>query len=141
MTALQLPRGQASQAPPSGTPRGAGWRRRALRSRAWRLMNCWRPGPRQPSAGRRGQREEDVRWPGLHDRWPLDRGRVWRWAHRADRRAGHGRGGRRAGCAALDMTDRPMRSIVVIDSAVLDDKALDRWIGQARSYVAGLPPK
>jgi hypothetical protein len=39
------------------------------------------------------------------------------------------------------MTGRPMRGIVVIDSAVLDDKALDRWIEQARSYVAGLPPK
>jgi TfoX/Sxy family transcriptional regulator of competence genes len=39
------------------------------------------------------------------------------------------------------MTGRPMRGIVVIDSAVLDDKALDRWIGRARSYVAGLPPK
>jgi hypothetical protein len=34
-----------------------------------------------------------------------------------------------------------VRGIVVIDSAVLDDKTLDRWIGQARSYVAGLPPK
>jgi hypothetical protein len=34
-----------------------------------------------------------------------------------------------------------MRGIVVIDSAVLDDKALDRWIGQARRHVAGPPPK
>jgi hypothetical protein len=39
------------------------------------------------------------------------------------------------------MTGRPMPGIVVIDSAVLDDKALDRWIGQARSHVAGLPPE
>jgi hypothetical protein len=39
------------------------------------------------------------------------------------------------------MTGRPMRGIVVIDSAVLEDKALDRWIGQARRHVAGLPPK
>jgi hypothetical protein len=31
---------------------------------------------------------------------------------------------------------RPMRGIVVIASAVLDDKALGRWIGQARSHVA-----
>ena len=38
-------------------------------------------------------------------------------------------------------TARPMRGIVVIDSAVLDDKAPDRWIGQAHSYVAGPPPK
>jgi hypothetical protein len=58
----------------------------------------------------------------------------------ADRRAGHGRGGSRAGCAAF-RHHRPVRGIVVIDSAVLDDKVLDRWIGQARSYVAGLPPK
>jgi TfoX/Sxy family transcriptional regulator of competence genes len=41
----------------------------------------------------------------------------------------------------FDMTGRPMRGIVVIDSAGLDDTALDRWVGQARSYVAGLPPK
>ena len=39
------------------------------------------------------------------------------------------------------MTSPPMRGIIVIDSAVLDGKALDRWIGQARNYVAGLPPK
>ena len=45
------------------------------------------------------------------------------------------------GVRPFDMTGRPMRGIVVIDSAVLDDKALDRWVGQARSYVAGLPPK
>jgi TfoX/Sxy family transcriptional regulator of competence genes len=45
------------------------------------------------------------------------------------------------GVRPFDMTGRPMRGIVVIDGAVLDDKALDRWIGQARGYVAGLPPK
>jgi len=45
------------------------------------------------------------------------------------------------GVRPFDMTGRPMRGIVVIDSAVLDDTALDRWVGQARSYVAGLPPK
>jgi TfoX/Sxy family transcriptional regulator of competence genes len=39
----------------------------------------------------------------------------------------------------FDMTGRPMRGIVVIDSSVLDDQALDRWIAQARGYVAGLP--
>jgi TfoX N-terminal domain len=44
------------------------------------------------------------------------------------------------GVRPFNMTGRPMRGIVVIDSAVLD-KALDRWIGQARGYVAGLPPK
>jgi hypothetical protein len=45
------------------------------------------------------------------------------------------------GVQPFDMTGRPMRGIVVIDSAVLDDKALDRWIGRARSHVAGLPPE
>jgi hypothetical protein len=45
------------------------------------------------------------------------------------------------GVRLFDMTSRPMRSIVVIDSAVLDDKTLDRWIGQARSHVTGLPPE
>ena len=45
------------------------------------------------------------------------------------------------GVRPFDITGRPMRGIVVIDSAVLDDKALDRWIGQARSHVAGLPPE
>jgi hypothetical protein len=45
------------------------------------------------------------------------------------------------GVRPFDMTGRPMRGIVVIDSAVLDDKAPGRWIGQARSHVAGLPPE
>jgi len=45
------------------------------------------------------------------------------------------------GVRPFDMTGRPMRGIVVIDSSVLDDQALDRWIGQARGYVAGLPPR
>ena len=45
------------------------------------------------------------------------------------------------GVRPFDLTGRPMRGIVVIDGAALDDKALDRWIEQARSYAAGLPPK
>jgi hypothetical protein len=45
------------------------------------------------------------------------------------------------GVRPFDMTGRPMRGIVVIDSAVLSDRALDRWIEQARGYVTGLPPK
>jgi TfoX/Sxy family transcriptional regulator of competence genes len=45
------------------------------------------------------------------------------------------------GVRPFGMAGRPMRGIAVIDSAVLDDKALDRWIGQARGFVAGLPPK
>jgi hypothetical protein len=44
------------------------------------------------------------------------------------------------GVRPFDMTGRPMRGIVVIDSAV-PDKALDRWIGQARTHVTGLPPE
>jgi hypothetical protein len=45
------------------------------------------------------------------------------------------------GVRPFGMTGRPMRGIVVIDSAVPEDKALDRWIGRALSYVAGLPPR
>jgi hypothetical protein len=45
------------------------------------------------------------------------------------------------GVRPFDMTDRPMRGIAAIDSTVLDDTALHRWIGQARSYVAGPPLK
>ena len=56
-----------------------------------------------------------------------------------DRRAGQDAATAEPGVPPFDMTGRPMRGIVVIDSAVLDDKALDRWIGQARAHVAGLP--
>jgi hypothetical protein len=45
------------------------------------------------------------------------------------------------GVRPFDMTGRPMRGIVVIDSSVLDDQALDRRITQARGYVADLAPK
>jgi len=45
------------------------------------------------------------------------------------------------GVRPFDMTGRPMRGIVVIDRSTLDDQALDRWIAQARGYVAGLPPR
>ena len=45
------------------------------------------------------------------------------------------------GVRPFDMTGRPMHGIVVIDSAMLDGKALDRWIGQARDNVASLPQK
>jgi len=38
------------------------------------------------------------------------------------------------------MMGRPMHGIIVVAADALDDKALERWIGQARSYVAGLPP-
>jgi hypothetical protein len=39
------------------------------------------------------------------------------------------------------MTGRPMRGIIAAAADALDDRALERWIGQARSYVAGLPPQ
>jgi hypothetical protein len=45
------------------------------------------------------------------------------------------------GVRPVDMTGRPMRGIVVIDSAAPDNEALDRWIGQGRNDVSGLPPK
>jgi hypothetical protein len=47
----------------------------------------------------------------------------------------------RPGVRPFDMTGRPMRGIVVTDSAVPDDEALDRWIGRARNSVSGLTPK
>jgi hypothetical protein len=31
--------------------------------------------------------------------------------------------------------------IIVVAADALEDRALERWIGQARSYVARLPPK
>jgi hypothetical protein len=34
-----------------------------------------------------------------------------------------------------------MRGIIVAAADALDDRVLERWIGQARSYVAGLPPQ
>jgi TfoX/Sxy family transcriptional regulator of competence genes len=34
------------------------------------------------------------------------------------------------GVRPFDMTGRPMRGIVVLDSSMLDDQALDRWIRQ-----------
>jgi hypothetical protein len=45
------------------------------------------------------------------------------------------------GVRPFDTADRPIRGIVVIAGDVLDDAALQRWSQQARSYVAGLPPK
>ena len=39
------------------------------------------------------------------------------------------------------MTGRPMRGIIVAVADALDDRALERWTGQARSYVADLPPQ
>jgi len=45
------------------------------------------------------------------------------------------------GVRPFAMTGRPMRGIIVVAPDALDDRAPERWIGRARSYVAGLPPK
>ena len=45
------------------------------------------------------------------------------------------------GVHPFDMTGRPMRGIIVVAGDMLDDMTLERWIRQARGYVAGLPPK
>lgn len=37
-------------------------------------------------------------------------------------------------------TGRPMRGIIVVAGEMLGDRALGRWIGKARSYIATLPP-
>ena len=41
----------------------------------------------------------------------------------------------------FDMTGRPMRGWILVASDGLSDDDLERWIDQARSYVATLPPK
>ena len=41
----------------------------------------------------------------------------------------------------FDMTGRPMRGWIMVASDGLSDDDLERWIDQARSYVATLPPK
>ncbi|MEA2461952.1 MAG: hypothetical protein QOH90_2129 [Actinomycetota bacterium] len=45
------------------------------------------------------------------------------------------------GVRPFDLTGRPMRGWVVVAGEVLDDDVLDRWVAQARTFVAGLPPK
>ena len=45
------------------------------------------------------------------------------------------------GVRPFDLTGRPMRGIIVVDGAVLDDAALERWIGRARGHVATQPPR
>jgi TfoX/Sxy family transcriptional regulator of competence genes len=45
------------------------------------------------------------------------------------------------GVRPFDITGRPMRGWILIAGEVLDDGVLDRWIEQARGYVATLPPK
>ena len=45
------------------------------------------------------------------------------------------------GVRPFDMTGRPMRGWIMVASDGLSDDDLERWIDQARSYVATLPPK
>jgi TfoX/Sxy family transcriptional regulator of competence genes len=47
----------------------------------------------------------------------------------------------RPGVRRFDMTGRPMRGWIVVAGEHLDDDVLDRWIAQARTFVATLPPK
>jgi TfoX/Sxy family transcriptional regulator of competence genes len=45
------------------------------------------------------------------------------------------------GVRPFDMGGRPMRGWVLVASEALSDDHLERWIDQARRYVATLPPK
>jgi TfoX/Sxy family transcriptional regulator of competence genes len=45
------------------------------------------------------------------------------------------------GVRHFDMGGRPMRGWILVASDILSDNELERWINQARSYVATLPPK
>jgi TfoX/Sxy family transcriptional regulator of competence genes len=42
---------------------------------------------------------------------------------------------------AMDLTGRPMTGMVIVASGGLGDEALQRWVGEATSYVRTLPPK
>jgi hypothetical protein len=44
------------------------------------------------------------------------------------------------GVRPFDITGRPMRGIIVVAADALDDRALERWIRQARSYAAACRP-
>lgn len=46
------------------------------------------------------------------------------------------------GVREFDFTGRPMRTMVVVaPSRVGDDESLAAWVGRARDFTAGLPPK
>jgi TfoX/Sxy family transcriptional regulator of competence genes len=45
------------------------------------------------------------------------------------------------GVRPFDITGRPMRGWILVAGEVLDDPLLDRWVEQARAFVATLPPK
>ncbi len=45
------------------------------------------------------------------------------------------------GVRVFDITGKPMRGWILVAGEQLDNDDLDRWIGQARTFVATLPPK
>ena len=45
------------------------------------------------------------------------------------------------GTRPMDFTGKPMKSMVLVDGATLDDAALDRWVNRALAFTATLPPK
>ena len=47
----------------------------------------------------------------------------------------------RLGIRPFDVTGRPIRDIIAAAGGTLDDMTPERWISQAASYLAGLPPK
>jgi TfoX/Sxy family transcriptional regulator of competence genes len=47
----------------------------------------------------------------------------------------------RPGARPFDITGRPMRGWLLVAGETLDDGELDRWLADARAFVATLPPK
>ncbi|WP_019076029.1 TfoX/Sxy family protein [Streptomyces hokutonensis] len=48
----------------------------------------------------------------------------------------------RPGTRVFDMTGRPMRGWILVDSSVLtEDEALGRWVDEGHAFAATLPPK
>ena len=45
------------------------------------------------------------------------------------------------GVRVFDITGRPMRGWILVAGEHLDDDELDRWLTQAKAFVATLPPK
>ncbi len=45
------------------------------------------------------------------------------------------------GARPMDFTGRPMKSMVVVAGAVLDDATLERWVRRGLDFTASLPPK
>jgi TfoX/Sxy family transcriptional regulator of competence genes len=45
------------------------------------------------------------------------------------------------GVRVFDITGRPMRGWILVAGEYLDDDDLERWLTQAKAFVATLPPK